>query len=183
MSTPRPPISESEPRTVGPELVWAGRAGDPVVLVLDPAGEAKHDDVPPTWESIAERHHVGWCRVPVEGALTAAEDLLGDPDGLGTPFDLVTSGPAEFETLDIAARHATTVRSVLLVDPVSPERGPAMTRKRELEDAGVVVTVAARSFDGARDRIGPPLPLGHPDAAAGVRRALDDLDATSPAGD
>lgn len=180
MPPAQPPVPESEPRAAGRELVWAGTPGSPVVLVLDPAGQAEHDDVPPTWQGIAARRHVGWCRVPVDGALTAAEDLLADPDGLGSPFDIVTGGAAVFEALDIASRHAGTIRSVLLVDPTSLGSGPTMTRKRELERSGVVVTVVARSAGG--DRVGLPLPLGHPDAAAHVRRAVADLDLTAAAG-
>lgn len=145
----------------GPPIVWAGEAGAPTVLVLDP-GEAAQADVPPTWQDVVRRHRVGWCRTPVEGALSMAEDLLTDPDGLGTPIDLVTSGPAFDDTLGLAARHPETVRSVLVVDPPSRD-GHADTRSGKLAGRGVPVTL-----------LDPSRPLGHPDVATAVCRTLDE---------
>ncbi|MFF5987548.1 hypothetical protein [Prauserella flavalba] len=176
----------SEPRAEGPALVWAGENGAPVVLVLDPLGEAKHEEIPPTWNEIAGDRHVCWCRLPVEGGLTEAEELLADPAALGSPVDLVVSGPNAFEGLDMAARHTGTVRSVLLVDPESHSlhdgENRMSTRRSELEDAGIMVAVVARTFEGDRDRIGPPLPLGHPDVVKEVHSSLIALDAPSRGG-
>lgn len=185
-----PQARETDPRAVGPVFVWAGSTGAPVVLVLDPAGEAKHDDVPPTWADLAAQRQVGWCRVSTEGALTEAEELLGDPSALGSPIDIVTSGPASLVTLDLASRHRNVLRAVLFVDPDTREVDhggePAAAddrldehesaRRRELEAAGVTVRVVARSFVGDRDRIDPPLPLGHPDVAEAVGRTIAELD-------
>ncbi|WP_199433293.1 hypothetical protein [Qaidamihabitans albus] len=185
------PGQQADPRAEGPALVWQGETGAPVVLVLDPAGEAKHEDVPPTWAELSRNRQIGWCRVATEGALTEAEELLSDPGALGAPIDLVTSGPASLEVLDLACRHPDTVRSLLLVDPEATDvdhgRNSAppgnrhepeeATRRRELEAAGVTVEVVARSFRGDRDRIDPPLPLGHPEVATAVRDTVAALDA------
>ncbi|MBK1788417.1 hypothetical protein [Prauserella cavernicola] len=166
----------SEPRTHGPALVREGQSGAPAILVLDPLGEAKHGDLPPTWSGLVADRHVCWCRLPADGARTEAEDLLADPDAIGYTVDLVVSGPVAFEGLGMAARHPDTVRSVLLVAPESHSLHDGedliAARTTELESEGVVVTVVARSFEGERDRIGPPLPLGHPDVAVAIHHAL-----------
>ncbi|MFC4002028.1 hypothetical protein ACFS2C_19235 [Prauserella oleivorans] len=164
----------AEPRREGPSLVWAGPADGPTVVVLDPAGEAKHGELPPTWADLVARRRVCWVRLPVEGALTEAEELLSDPSGLGTPLDIVVSGPLAFEGLDMATRHPDVVRSVLVVDP---EPGEHVDRRlRDLAEAGVTATVVARRAASERDRIPPPLPLGHPDVTAAVAGAVADLD-------
>ncbi|PRX46527.1 hypothetical protein B0I33_107104 [Prauserella shujinwangii] len=184
MVAPGPTGYDSDPRAGGPALLWSGTTGSPVLFVLDPADELKPADVPPAWADLVADRQVAWCRVRADGALTEADELLADPDGLGSPIDLVTSGRAGLETLDLACRHTDTVRSVLFVDPEETEAGPGSgtaipdnrrreqesLRTRELESAGVAVRVIAR------DHIGRPTPLSHPDVAAAVRRAVTELD-------
>ncbi|MEU6646122.1 hypothetical protein ABZ863_26735 [Saccharomonospora sp. NPDC046836] len=172
----------SDPRAEGPALVWAGEPDAPVLFVLDPLSEGKHGEIPPTWAELTGDRRVAWCRLPVEGARTEVEELLSDPDVLGSPIDLLASGRITIDALDMAARHAGTIRSVLIVDPDGDDGDRLHARTAELGEAGVTVTVVARSVPGDRDRIGPPLPLGHPDVVAAVHRAVTELDAAARGG-
>ncbi|WP_158890447.1 hypothetical protein [Amycolatopsis anabasis] len=175
-------------RAAGPRSVWRGTRGATALLVFDPAGESKHDELPATWRGLAEQRQIVWFRLATEGALSEAGELLADSDALAPIVDVVTSGPAAESTLDVVERHPGRVRSVLLVDPAagqvggSPEEADATWADRNsdrlgaLEKAGVSVRIIAHSTEDERDRIPPPLPLGHPDVVTAVERALGDLD-------
>ncbi|WP_216207734.1 hypothetical protein [Amycolatopsis aidingensis] len=177
--------AHDHPRAEGPAVVIEGPDGGPTILVLDPGGAAKHAELPATWREFAERRQVAWCRLPADGSLSDAEELLADVGQLGSPVDLVTSGSATATVLDLACRHAGNVRALLLVDPPTAEEAASATnpqaravavRYQELEQAGVAVETVARSPGGPRDRVDPPLPLGHPDVADAVDRAVSALD-------
>jgi hypothetical protein len=175
-------VESDEPaRAEGPSVVLEGQEDAPTVLILDPAGAAKHAEVPATWRGLAESRRLIWCRLPADGSLSEAEELLADPDGLSGPIDVVTSGPAVPTVVDLLSRHADTVRSLLLIDPgggVGDGSEPAsVTRRREeLREAGVTIETVAESPGGTRDRVEPPMPLGHPDVLDAVERALGSLD-------
>jgi hypothetical protein len=176
-------------RADGPAVVTEGTPDGPIVLVLDPAGEAKHEGLPATWREELGRWRVIWARVPAEGALTEADQVLGDPPGEGKIVHLVASGPCTDEALRLAEAHPEAVRSVLLVDPgasgfVEAGDGPDVAEEWErateqrrwaLTRSGVDVQVVAHSSGGERDRIPAPLPLGHPDVVAGVKKAIAEL--------
>ncbi|GAB3499054.1 hypothetical protein [Amycolatopsis cihanbeyliensis] len=169
------------PRAEGPAVVIEGPDGGPTILVLDPGGAAKHAELPATWRELAERRQVAWCRLPADGSLTDAEELLSDAGQLGSPVDMVTSGPATGTVLDLAGRHPGNVRALLLVDPpvessADAEARALAVRFQELDRAGVAVETVARSPGGPRDRVEPPLPLGHPDVADAVDRVVAALD-------
>lgn len=177
------------PRAEGPSVVWEGKSGARAILVLDPAGAAKHDEVPASWRDIAAARQIVWCRLPADGSLSDAADLLADPSALGAAVDVVTSAPATETVLDLVSRHPETVRAVLLVDPAAHgvaleeakainEQWEQQTRatRAELGQAGVRVEVVAHSTVRDDDRVEPPLPLGHPDVVAGLRSALAQLD-------
>ncbi|GLY65665.1 hypothetical protein [Amycolatopsis taiwanensis] len=183
------PASSPDPvRAAGPPAVTEGTPDGPIVLVLDPAGAAKHAELPATWRELAEDWQITWCRLPSPGALTEADDLLADPPRPGRSVHVVASGPFADDALSLAQRHTDTVRSVLLIDPaadryISPDRGDAETRHWEedtaarrtaLADAGVEVKVVAYSTGGERDRVPAPIPLGHPDVAEAVRQAIEE---------
>ncbi|RZQ59459.1 hypothetical protein [Amycolatopsis suaedae] len=159
-------IDNDPVREQGPPTVWEGAAGAPALLVLDPAGAANHEGLPASWRDVTTRRQVVWFRLPTDGALSAAEEMLTDPSALGGTVDLLASGPAAGTAVALAGRHADTVRSLLLVDP---EEEPARIP--------VDVRVVAHSTGGPRDRVPPPLPLGHPDVVAAVERTLAELDA------
>lgn len=175
-------------RAAGPPAVTEGTPDGPIVLVLDPAGAAKHDELPATWRALARDWQVTWCRLPSGGALTEADDVLSDPPRPGRSVFVVASGPFADDALRLAQRHTGTVRAVLLVDPgadryISPDRGDTETGRweeeaaglrAELADAGVEVKVVAYSTGGARDRVSAPIPLGHPDVAKAVRQAIEE---------
>ncbi|WP_431879738.1 hypothetical protein [Amycolatopsis sacchari] len=175
-------------RADGPAVVTEGTPDGPIVLVLDPAGEAKHDGLPATWRDQLGSWRVVWCRVPADGALTGADELLSDPPGAGK-VHVVTSGPCTDEALRLAEAHSGTVRSVLLVDPgasgyveagdgeAADEHWEEQTEQRRwaLTRSGVDVRVVAHSTGGPRDRIPAPLPLGHPDVVAAVQQSIADL--------
>jgi hypothetical protein len=181
---------EPEPtRSAGPSVVTAGDLSGPKIIVLDPAGAARHDELPATWRPLAEKRGIFWCRVPAGGALTEADDLVGD-NGPGDPeIAVVASGPFAAEALQLVERHAGGAAHLLLVDPASDaflssgdaskanadwlaERDDVVAKLRE---AGTDVQVIASSTEGPEDRVPPPLPLGHPDVVAAVRSALGDV--------
>src|SRR3954470_4027722 len=111
---------EPEPaRSEGPSVVTAGEPAGPKLIVLDPAGAARHDDLPAPWRPLAERRGIFWCRVPAGGALTEADDLVGD-HGPGDPvFGVVSSAPIAADALQLVERHLGAARHLLLVDPAS----------------------------------------------------------------
>ncbi|WP_326836078.1 hypothetical protein VSH64_14330 [Amycolatopsis rhabdoformis] len=174
-------------RAQGPALVTAGPPGARRLIVLDPAGEAKHDGLPPTWRPLTEDHHVVWCRMPAEGALREATEAV--TNRAEHRVDLVASGPFAGEALRLAAERPDHVRSVLLVDPaaegvLSPgdateadetwlaEHGTVVA---QLRDAGVDVDLLAHTTDD--DRVPAPVPLGHPRVAEALCSALANLPA------
>ncbi|MBB4683267.1 hypothetical protein [Amycolatopsis jiangsuensis] len=174
-------------RAEGPTVVTAGEGG-PQLIVLDPAGLSKHGELPATWRPLAEDHRIVWCREPSEGALSQADDLLGDADPGAPPISVVASGPLAGDALALAERHPGAARRVLLVDPAAEgflEADDAtdadadwMAEHRDrvtaLREAGTEVRVIAHSRDDERDRVPAPLPLGHPDVAAAVAAAVRD---------
>jgi hypothetical protein len=163
------------PRSQGPSVVWAGLADGPALVVVDPSGAAKHDELPATWHGLAEEYKIVWCRVPASDRLPEdVEDVLETLAQEQTRVDLVAAGTTCDAAISLAAQFAAAVRSVLLVDPTELPGDPAATS--ELADAGVRTRVVARSHAGATDRVPPPLPLGHPEVVAGVRAALVDAD-------
>ncbi|MET9631506.1 hypothetical protein ABZX92_28985 [Lentzea sp. NPDC006480] len=148
----------SEPaRATGPGVVADGPSGVATILVIDPAGEALHNDIPATWRPLADTVRVVWLRVPAAPSWKSTVDkvLSMHRDDTSTQLDVVTSGPLATDVLDLVRDHADLVRSVLLVDP-----------EADFPSARVI----ARSQGTP-----PPLPLGHPDVVAGVLKALDDL--------
>lgn len=186
------PHYDPSPRTSGPPIVSGGAASGSAIVVFDPAGVAKHDDIPVSWQPLLDAHSVVWCRLPTPGALgeSAREiDRLADRDAV---VDVVTSGPAAETVMDFVRPRAHQVRSLLLVDPAAPDdRFPveeaeladalweerARSRIAELEQSGVTVRVIAHSTGGSRDRVDPPLPLGHPDLVEVIAGAVAELDA------
>jgi len=145
--------------------VWAGPELGPALVVIDPSGAAKHEDLPATWHELAASHQVAWCRVPAShDAVEDLEDVLETLSELQTRVDIVAGGEACVGAVALAAQFDDAVRSVLLVDP--PD---GMT-------AAPNVRVVARSTGGDRDRVAAPLPLGHPDAVSGVVAALATAD-------
>ncbi|TNC27003.1 hypothetical protein [Amycolatopsis alkalitolerans] len=174
-------------RAGGPAVVTEGTLGGPIVLVLDPAGEAKHAGLPATWRAHLDSWRVVWCRTPVEGGLGTANEILAD--AAAKSVHVLTSGPIADEVLRLAEAHPTAVRSVLLVDPGATgfveagdgadadERWEADSEQRRvaLARSGVDVRVIAHSSGGERDRIPAPLPLGHPDVVSAVRNSVAEL--------
>ncbi|MFD2422367.1 hypothetical protein [Amycolatopsis pigmentata] len=180
------PTASSDPvRATGPPAVPEGTPDGPIVLVLDPSGAAKHGELPATWRDFAREWRILWSRVPADPGLTRPEDYLTAHDRAVT---LVASGSSAGDALELAEKHPTAVRAVLLVDPgtdryVAPERGDAETvrweeatasRRKALEEEGVTVETVALSTGGERDRVPAPIPLGHPDVAEAVRKAIEE---------
>jgi pimeloyl-ACP methyl ester carboxylesterase len=176
-------------RAQGPHVVTEGRPDDPTLIVLDPSGAGKHDEIPATWRPLSQRRRILWCRLPVEGALSEADEILGDASGGGAVIDVVASGPFADTALLMAERHSDVLRSLLLVDPAAegfleadqaPEANrdweeDTAQRRRRLEELGVVVRLIAQSTGGSYDRVAAPLPLGHPDVVAALGNALDEF--------
>lgn len=153
------------PRADGEPVVWAGSETGPALVVLDPAGAARHEDLPATWHPIAARFQVAWCRLPASrDSVEDVEDVLETLAERQSPTNLVASGQACQAALAIAAQFADLVQTVLLIDP-PPGAGPAVPDSVE-------VRVVASSHAGTTDRVPPPLPLGHPEVVAGIVAAL-----------
>jgi len=74
---------------------------------------------------------------------------------------MVAAGNACAPAMAIATQFSDLVDLVLLVDPVGDE-----------PETSVPTRVVARSEGGDRDRVEPPLPLGHPDVVWAVTEAL-----------
>lgn len=152
----------------GPAVVTAGDASGPKVIVLDPAGAGNHGELPATWRPLAERRGVFWCRVAVGGALTAADDLLGDRSPGDPAIAVVAGGPFAAEALQLVERHPGSVEHLLLVGPGPDALDDAVAEVRE---TGTDVRVVTPDSAGA----GTQVPLGHPDVVAAVRSALGDV--------
>lgn len=150
------------PRSDGPAVVWAGLEEGPALVVVDPSGAARHDELPATWHAVAERFQVAWCRVPASTrSLEDIEDVLESLAERPTPVTMVAAGNACAPALAIATQFSDLVELVLLVDPVGDE-----------QETPVPTRVVASSEGGDRDRVEPPLPLGHPEVVRGVTKAL-----------
>jgi hypothetical protein len=159
------------PRSDGPAVVWAGLEHGPALVVVDPSGAARHDDLPATWHAVAENYQVAWCRVPASTrSLEDIEDVLETLSDRRTPVTMVAAGNACAPALVIATQFSDLVEMVLLVDPVGDE-----------PESPVPAQVVARSEGGDRDRVEPPLPLGHPDVVRGVTEAMTAAQAKRPA--
>ncbi|MBA0125894.1 hypothetical protein H0B56_10110 [Haloechinothrix sp. YIM 98757] len=193
----------TDPRGDGPTLVSDGPVNAPAVLVLDPAGAAKHEDIPASWHELLGTRHVVWCRMPAGDALFSAGEALAELADRHVTVDVVTSGPDAVTAMDFVRARADVVRALLLVDPAAsgarlahdtrgmrvPESPGAdaqaadavweeryRARIAALADAGVAVRTVAHSPGGGRDRIPPPLPLGHPDVVERITGTLHGLD-------
>lgn len=148
-------------------MVWTGRDDGPALVVIDPMGEARHEELPPTWDRLAEHFQVAWCRVPAMGrSLEDIEDVLETLAERRSPANLVASGDACEIAVAVATQFHESVNSLLLVDP------PAGNDTSKLADNGVEVRVVARSHDGLSDRVEAPMPLGHPEVVEGLVAAL-----------
>lgn len=185
-------VENSGPRAQGPSVVWSGQDAGPALVVMDPFGAARHEGLPATWRSLADEYQVVWCRVPASSEMSMdVEDVLESLEQQQVMgVDLIAAGEVCEMAIALAARFAPTVRSVLLVDPgplgselhagvaATSELADAAWQTETLEDrrwlaeAGVPIRVVARSAGGQRDRVPPPLPLGHPDVVDSVRAAL-----------
>jgi hypothetical protein len=156
------------PRSEGPPVVWAGREDGPALVVVDPAGTARHDELPPTWDRLADHFQVAWCRIPAgKRSVEDIEDVFETLAERRSSASLVASGPACDSALALARQYGDIVTAVLLVDP--PDDEPA------LADSDIEVRVVARSHAGPTDRVEPPLPLGHPEVVEGLTAALASL--------
>jgi hypothetical protein len=155
------------PRTDGAPVVWAGLEEGPALVVVDPSGAAKHDELPPTWDQLAQHFQVAWCRLPAsDRSLEEVEDVLETLSERRASASLVASGEACSAAVAIAHQFADIVNSVLLVDP-----GPD-DNTGTLAGTGIEVHVVARSHHGPTDRVEAPMPLGHPEVVSGVVSAL-----------
>ncbi len=158
-------FAKEGPRAQGNPVVWAGREDGPALVVVDPAGTAKHDELPPTWDQLATHFQVAWCRIPAsKQSIEDLEDVFETLADRQSSANLVASGEACEAALALAREYGDIVTSVLLVDPPDGDE--------ELPGTDIEVRVIARSHPGPDDRVEPPLPLGHPDVVAGLVTAL-----------
>lgn len=163
---------ETQPRRTGPPVVTAGLLTAPTVVVIDPVGAAKHDDLPATWHPMTHRRHVVWCRTPAPDSLAVADDQIRALAGRSAVIDIVSAGHLAGLAVVLAERWAPVIRSLVLVDPGDGEGPPQGSGERDLAAADVAV----RILDVADIEEDRPLSLGHPTVVAAVDSALDDLD-------
>jgi pimeloyl-ACP methyl ester carboxylesterase len=154
------------PRAGGAPVVWAGQENGPALVVVDPAGAARHDELPATWHRLTEHFQVAWCRTPAsDRSLEDIEDVLETLTERRAPANLVASGEACAVAIAIAHQFADVVNAVLLVDPADDNTAT-------LADTDVEVRVIARTHPGPDDRVDAPMPLGHPAVVEGLLAAL-----------
>jgi hypothetical protein len=154
------------PRAEGVPVVWTGKETGPALVVVDPTGAAKHEELPATWHQLAEHFQVAWCRTPASNRrLEDVEDVLETLTERNAPVSLVASGEVCPAAVAIAHEFADIVNAVLLVDPAEDDTAT-------LAEDDIDVRVIARSHPGPTDRVEAPMPLGHPEVVEGVVAAL-----------
>ncbi|HEX3792514.1 MAG TPA: hypothetical protein VHW44_31920 [Pseudonocardiaceae bacterium] len=183
-------------RANGPVIVRKGPLDGPTVLVLDPAGDAKHYGLPATWRAFAEHLNVVWWRLLAASrdGLTV-ESVLAGLGHNGETLDVVSHGSAAELGLLLAAEYPELVRSVVLVDPEDPTAAAGSGSAAPATDLEMTVQWCDRRFGVLTDRLAeqgtpveiiaddstdddlPPLPIGHPEVVATVVRALVDVTA------
>jgi hypothetical protein len=158
-------FSKEGPRAEGAAVVWSGREDGPALVVIDPSGAARHEELPATWDRLGDHFQVAWCRLPASTrSLEDIEDVLETLAERNVSVNIVASGQACTAAIAIAPQFSDMVSAVLLVDPLADE---GATKLDDIE-----VHVIARSHDGATDRIDAPLPLGHPEVVSGLVSTL-----------
>ena len=157
-------------RAAGPAVVWHGE-GPESVLVLDPAGEAKHDELPGTWRPLAGHLRIGWYRLPAGH----------EPPSFGAePVHLVAAGSAALPALDLAEQHADVVRSVIVFDPSPPHKeadtdwwdDETEPQRRRLTEQGMQIRCFVSRYDDPTMRARRPVPLGHPHVVGRLTQLL-----------
>ena len=82
-------------RAGGPPVVRCGRAHGEAVVVLDPSGEARHDELPATWREFAADTEVVWWRMPAAERMGLDGDvLLGEATMMADRLHLVAARTA-----------------------------------------------------------------------------------------
>ncbi|EHR51435.1 hypothetical protein SacmaDRAFT_3210 [Saccharomonospora marina XMU15] len=149
-------------------VVCEGDRDSPTVLVLDPAPQTDHGELPRAWRELSERRRIVWCRLAAAEALAEADRLLADPDALGRPIDVVTGPGADERVQALLNRHAGPVRALLLVDPA---------RQDWVGEAALGITVRTVGSAGKAGRTARP--LHRADVRTDVESAIAELDADS----
>lgn len=147
-------------------MVRKGPVHGPVVVVLDPEGNAKHDELPATWRALTEDVRVVWWRLPAALRAGLTDATLPPELADGRPVHLVASGSAALLAISLATEQPDRVRSIVLAGPPLGNGGASLAGDT-IGSACVYHVVTAES-DVEADR----LPLGHPDVVAAVVRAL-----------
>jgi len=160
-------------RADGPALVAKGPDHGPLVVVLDPSGEAKHDELPATWRPLTEDIGVAWWRLPSARRAGRTGDRLLEGLPEHNRVHLVGVHNAALLALSLAIHHRDRVRSVVLVDPPWPEHDLS-TVGRIVNDPDLIVRQIRT------DQAGDSLPVGHPDVLAAVVRELVSAEAEAP---
>ncbi|NIJ11816.1 hypothetical protein FHU38_002160 [Saccharomonospora amisosensis] len=148
-------------------VVCEGDRDSPTVLVLDPAPDTDHVELPRAWRELSTRRQIVWCRLAAADALAEADRLLTDPDALGRPIDVVTGPGADERVRALLNRHAGPVRALLLVDP-----GKGWAGEHVLGITVRTVSPAGKAHRAVRS-------LHRADVLAAVESAIAELDADS----
>ncbi len=175
MAKDNPAVTETV-RADGPTRVVKGPDHGPLVVVLDPSGDAKHDELPATWRPLTEDIGVVWWRLPsARRAGPTGDRLVDDLPGDHDRVHLVGVHDAALLALSLAFEHRDLVRLVVLVDPPWPEHDLSAVG-RIVHDPDLVVRQVRTDGGGGR------LPVGHPDVVAAVVRELVSADVESTEG-
>lgn len=156
----------------GPAIVWRGPVDADLAVVLDPAGEASHGELPATWRPLTDRLRIGWVRLPADGpGLAALNSILSETPG--RRVHIVTSGTATEPVLWVAGAQARKVKSFVAIDPESCAPDSTWGEwARGLEDEGAVVRCFQTAQEDVDLRRPPPAPLGLPEVVGWVAETI-----------
>lgn len=174
-------------RADGPAEVRNGPLEVAAVVVLDPAGEGKHGELPATWRPLTEDVGVVWCRLPaIRRQRLAGDRLLAELAGGRQRIHLVGVGSSALLAMALAMANRDLVRSVIVVDPPWPADDLRELARFVDEDTLLVrqietTTGAAPGIGARRDSAhDSTLPIGHPEVVGAIARVLVSADAGMP---
>lgn len=165
---------DSEPRSGGPSVVWAGPPDAPAVIVLDPAGVGRHGDLPGTWRPLTEYLQVMWCRLPAaDEPWHEVDEVLSEFADRAVPVHLVAGAAAGSGVGELIRRHEGLISSAQTFAAPVPLGHPEVVLEvlRELLELDVVSPDEREGTTNGNPEAGSLLG----DAASALRQSVGQL--------